>query len=506
VLTAAVSAAAAAETWQEQIQAVLAEPKFKQAHWGLLVADVGTGEVLYAHNPEQLFAPASTTKLYSVAAALDEFGAEHRFETPIYAQGKIEEGTLRGELILVASGDPTMGGRTTPEGTIAFANTDHTYAIGNDDAQLTSPDPVAGLNQLAAQVAAAGVRKVEGDVLIDDRLFDRNESTGSGPTRLTPIMINDNVLDLTISPAQIGQPAKIEFRPQTGQFEIESQVETVAADGKFEISDIDWTNSRHLVVRGKIPAGRSSVVQIAEVPDPALAARGFLIEALRRAGIEVSADIAAAPAVENLPMRDAYPSLQRLALLTSPPFSEEAKLILKVSHNLHASTLPMLLAARHGKRQLDDGLALEYEFFKRAGVEADTISFGGGAGGSRADWITPQATVQLLRYMATREDFAHYRHALPVLGLDGTLAQSVAETSPARGKVQAKTGTFYWHNGLRNRPVLLSKALAGYITAQSGRELAFAFFVNNVHLEGSHERQAIGQTLGKLAEITQQGL
>ena len=75
-------------------------------------------------------------------------------------------------------------------------------------------------------------------------------------------------------------------------------------------------------------------------------------------------------------------------------------MILKVSHNLHASTLPLLIAAHHGERTLAAGLRREGEILKGLGVDPATISFGGGAGGARADLVTPRATVALLRAMA----------------------------------------------------------------------------------------------------------
>jgi D-alanyl-D-alanine carboxypeptidase/D-alanyl-D-alanine-endopeptidase (penicillin-binding protein 4) len=175
--------------------------------------------------------------------------------------------------------------------------------------------------------------------------------------------------------------------------------------------------------------------------------------------------------------------------------------VLKVSHNLHASTLPLLVAARHGERTLAQGLKRQHDFLERIGVDVETISFGGGAGGSRADYTTPRATVQLLRYMATRPDFAGYHDALPSLGIDGTLSKSVGENSAARGKAFAKTGTLYWHNTMNSRMLLTSKALAGYLTTSHNRELAFAYFVNNVHLRDGVDAKSIGRDLGRLCEI-----
>src|SRR5262249_41621866 len=155
---------------------------------------------------------------------------------------------------------------------------------------------------------------------------------------------------------------------------------------------------------------------------------------------------------------------------------------LKVSHNLYASTLPLLLAAKHKKRTLGEGLRLQGKELADLGVDVGTISFGGGAGGANADFVTPRATVQLLQAMSKRPDYAVYRDALPVLGVDGTLAEAVAADSPARGKVQAKTGTLSWADLVNDRPLLRSKALAGTVTTASGRTLFLALFVNDVPL------------------------
>jgi D-alanyl-D-alanine carboxypeptidase/D-alanyl-D-alanine-endopeptidase (penicillin-binding protein 4) len=90
---------------------------------------------------------------------------------------------------------------------------------------------------------------------------------------------------------------------------------------------------------------------------------------------------------------------------------------------------------------------------------------------------------------------------LPILGVDGTLAKSVASTSPARGKVQAKTGTLSWENLLFDRGLCTSKALAGYLTTAQGRRLAFAAFVNGVHLKDGIDTRRLGSDLGRLCEI-----
>ncbi|MCE9604279.1 MAG: D-alanyl-D-alanine carboxypeptidase/D-alanyl-D-alanine-endopeptidase [Planctomycetia bacterium] len=487
-------------TLRSEIEPVLDAPEFKHSHWGVLVVDATTGNTLYERNGDKLFAPASVTKLFSVAAAFDELGGDHKFETPLYARGNLDPaGVLEGDLILAASGDPTMGGRTDEAGGIALENVDHTYAGYSAKARLTKPDPLAGLDRLAKQAYERGLREVHGAVLVDDRLFHSAMSSGSGPSRVSPITINDNVLDFTFTPGATGKPAEVDWRPKTSAYTIDSQVTTGASSSKTSIT-IDEPLRGTITIRGTIPHGHVPLVLTHEVEHPASFARSLLIEALRRAGVRVEASPLVENTIDKLPRREAQAMLDKLAVLESPRFAEEMKLTLKVSLNLHATMMPLLVATKHGKRTMAEGLRLEREALARLGVDVDTISFAGGAGGDRGDYVTPRATVQLLTAMAKRPDFETYRDALPILGVDGTLANAVEKSSPALGKVRAKTGTLSWSNLLNDRPLLQSKALAGYAETKSGRTVVFAFFVNLVHIKESADRERIGRVLGTLCE------
>src|SRR5262245_55293383 len=111
-----------------KIEAVINGPEYRHAHWGILVVDSQTGQTIYSCNPDHLFFPASTTKLYSCATALTALGPDYKFETPVYRRGQLKDGRLMGDLILIAHGDLTLGGRTDPAGHLAFKDHDHTYA------------------------------------------------------------------------------------------------------------------------------------------------------------------------------------------------------------------------------------------------------------------------------------------------------------------------------------------------------------------------------------------
>jgi serine-type D-Ala-D-Ala carboxypeptidase/endopeptidase (penicillin-binding protein 4) len=109
--------------------------------------------------------------------------------------------------------------------------------------------------------------------------------------------------------------------------------------------------------------------------------------------------------------------------------------------------------------------------------------------------------VQLLQGMAKRPEWDAYKAGLPILGVDGTLAETVDASSPAKGKVFAKTGTLIWYDSVNERYLLKSKALAGTMTTKAGTPLFLAMFVNNVPLPDGVGAIREGKIMGKLCEV-----
>lgn len=477
----------------DRIDAVIRAPVYRDARWGILVVDAASGETVYVRNADRSFTPASTHKLYTCAAALAAFGPDHKFQTPVYRTGPVEDGRLHGSLVLVASGDPTLGGRTDAHGKMAYTDDDHTYANSiHARSSLTATDPLAGLNDLARQVAATGIREVAGDVLIDDRLFDRERGSGTGNGLLTPIVVNDNVIDIELRPGnRPGAAARHRVVPETAYAHGEVSVVTVP-EGQPTTVEIYFHSPRRYEVRGQIALGSRPLLRIFPIEEPAAFARTLFLEALRREGVRV----AAGRTLGRLPER--YDARQRVALHTSPPLSELVEVTLKVSSNLYANLLPMHLAAKAGHRTLADGLREQKKVLAGLGVNPGEVSFGSGAGSTMTDQTTPRAMVQLLRILSKRPDWGSFRDALPILGVDGTLAE-VRGGGPARGKVQAKTGTVLRREG--DRQMLRSKALAGTMTTARGRRLLFAMFVNDVELARGASASREGEVLAALCEI-----
>jgi serine-type D-Ala-D-Ala carboxypeptidase/endopeptidase (penicillin-binding protein 4) len=395
--------------------------------------------------------------------------------------------------VLVASGDPTMGGRTLPDGTIEFADTDHSES----GAFLTKTDPVAGLNDLARQVKTAGITKVS-DVVIDDRLFDKVQ--GEFMATLSPIVINDNLVDLSVTPGANGTPPSVVMRPETSLYRLDNRVTTGPAGSKTSL-DAGEEPAGTIVVVGTIAADAGTVNTTASVLNPAVYARTLFIEALERQGVDVTAPVTGDNPAKKLPAAGSYSSTKKVAELTSPPLSEDVKLTLKVSQNMHANYYIMLLALSGNKTSFNDGMTKEGNVLRALGLDTTAVSLGDGAGGDRVDHISPGAAAQLLTLMSKRPYAEQYIKAQPILGVDGSSVHHCAAGNPACGRVYAKTGTYNYPDPLNGRAVLLSKGLAGYVDTTSGKRLVFAEYVNNVPISDTVTADTVGTDLGSIAGL-----
>ncbi len=469
------------------IRAIMNRSKYSKATWGIRVVDLGSGKLIYDLKPDFKFHIASVRKLFSVGLALNQLGPGYKFSTPVYRNGEVTGGVLNGDLVLVASGDITMGGRDTAEGTIAFTNFDHTEANSLGSAILTAPDPLGGLDRLARQVAASGITTVRGDIVIDDRLFVPFNFRGEFDVQ--PIVINDDMVDVSILPTIPGNPANLDWRPQTGAFQVRPQVLTVAKHGKTDVT-LSSKNPGIGNVDGTIAVGFvpplpdvDTLVQTFLVKDPAGFARTAFIEALRRAGVTVGASPTGPNPVSKLPPSGSYTPATRVADLVSLPYSQDAKLILKVSHNLGADLSLMLYGLAKGVNNQPAALAAERKILAESfGINGSQFTFVDGSGGGETVGTTA-AVLKFIQVMSGKPTFPAFFDALPKLAEDGSLAViKKFEADPtlkgAQGRVHAKTGTYLL--GVNHRLMLKGQAFAGYIDARSGRRLMYGVFVDNV--------------------------
>src|SRR5271154_5713658 len=130
LLAAVLVSALSAQTYpvfERSFKAVMGRPEYRHSRFGVEFYSLEDGKVLYAWNPQELFVPGSTTKILSVGTALELLGPDFRFHTKLCATGPVTDGTLDGDLILVASGDPDLSNRIRADGSMAFENEDHSY-------------------------------------------------------------------------------------------------------------------------------------------------------------------------------------------------------------------------------------------------------------------------------------------------------------------------------------------------------------------------------------------
>ncbi|MGW8783206.1 D-alanyl-D-alanine carboxypeptidase/D-alanyl-D-alanine endopeptidase [Streptomyces sp. NPDC055796] len=456
-----------------RIAEIMRKPEYRHAQWGLLQTEPAGGRVLHSLFPGQFFIPGSTAKLFAVSGTWRTLGTDHRFVTPLYAVGQRTGATLTGDLDLVAQGDLTLGGRTRPDGTVAYTDLDHTYANDFPGATLTPENPLAGIDQLARQVRDSGITRVDGDVIVDSRLFAPDPILDPTPT---PLIINDNLVDLLTTPGdRPGADARLDWRPKVAPYAVTSTVKTVAAGKPTNVTVTATEGGTRIRLSGTIAADSEPLLRTAPITDPAAFGRTALIEALARAGVRVTADPAGPNPAARLP-RD-YAGRPRVAAYTSPPYEQYAKLILKVSHNLGANLGICLMAVSAGSTQCEDGFPVLAAFLDRAGVDRRQAELMDGRGGNPADRATPQALVQMLAYWQRTPDARRFREALPVLGVDGLLAEN-CRSCPARGKVFAKTGAAVGGDALNDRLAVGAITIAGYLDKGGGRFDTFYAGVN----------------------------
>lgn len=475
-----------------RINAILETKEAQRAHWGIRVVSLDTGKTIYARHDQQLFTPASNTKLFTTAAALVGLGPDFKFRTTVESAALPDKlGRIAGDVILVGRGDPNLSGRQLPY----QGRTERTAG------------PLRALDLLADQVAERGVRYVDGDVIADDTyfVFERYAEGWSQDDLLwyygapvSALSVNDNTLFLEVLPGEKpGDPALVKLDPFEGYYRVENRIITVdrrapqrsagggdEEGGSRRIRVNREPGSLTLELWGRIPVDDSGAHEMLAIEDPAQFAARYFRDALQRRGVVVYGQAGVThlrPIDLQTPAPVGAATRPRVVMATveSLPLLEDLKVISKVSQNLHAE---MVLRTLGQERRADigrnppgstaAGLAAMKAFLTRAGIPEDEYNFTDGSGLSRQNLVTPAAVVRLLTYMDKSAHREKWLDLLPVAGVDGTIADRFKET-PAAGNILAKTGSLGHVN-----------ALSGYATTASGERLAFSIFVNNHNLRG----------------------
>jgi D-alanyl-D-alanine carboxypeptidase/D-alanyl-D-alanine-endopeptidase (penicillin-binding protein 4) len=389
-------------------------------------------------NAGKLMMPGSAMKIVTAAAAAELLGWDHRFETKVVSAAPIDAGVLRGDLVVVGGGDPSISERGERPG---------------------------ALRSLARQVREAGITRIEGGVIGHDDLFDDN-GFGDGWTldnlpygyaaAVSALEYNGGSVDLVIhAGAAAGDPVAIQVRPQGGGLHIDNRLVTVAESGPGRLTLKRLPGSPRVVVQGQIPAKTAPFARTAAVDNPT----AFFVSAFRAAlvseGVQVDGD---AIDIDDFLAKPDLTDARAIVLHTSPPLQQLVASMMTVSQNQYAE---MLLRAMGGRDAVD-------LLLKRWNLAADSYVIADGSGLSRYNYVTSEVLVRVLQNMhGAPGHAAAFLDTLPVAGRDGTLSKRLAGT-PADGKVKAKTGT-----------VDNARSIAGYVETAGGNTLVFSIIANN---------------------------
>ena len=457
------------------------------AFWGIQVVDAETGKTLYAWNAQHFFVPASNTKLFTTALALERLGPDFTFRTRVLAEAAPDAaGRVHGPLRLIGGGDPNLSARAIP------------YRK-----EPSTGDPLAAIADLADQIAARGVKRVEGGIIGDDTWYlwqpyaagwgiEDPESDDGAP--ISALTVNDNAVNLTIVPgAREGDVAGLALNPAIELFRINNRVLTAAAGERIRYSRLP--GSRDLYLWGSIALhGRPQVLTLG-MDDPARYAAQALKSALEDRGIivegkavarheypeDVGGDLTGRATAEE-------PAGVELARRVSAPLIEDLKITDKVSQNLHAELdLRAVGRARRNLGSFEAGLEELKSFLGQIGVAPDAYSIRDGSGLARLNLVTPAAVVALLRHMYESRYREQWIALLPVGGEDGTLSGRFAGT--AAGRVHAKTGSLSHVS-----------ALSGYIQRANGKWVVFSILVNNYNGSTADVRGVIDRVCNILVD------
>ncbi len=459
-----------------KISEVLAKPELSSAMVGVKVVSLDTGRVIFEENAAKLLRPASNMKLYTVAAALDRLSPDYKFSTSVYATTRPDaSGLVRGNLTIYGRGDPSIAAR--------FNNGDYFKAI----------------DELAARIVAAGVKRVEGDIVGDESYFvgpkygagwNWEDLTWYYGAEITPLTVNDNALDLFIKPGTaIGQPAVITTGPPDPLLTVVNKVVTVEKGTRRDISIHRGLGENTISITGTIALDDRGYTGGIGISHPALLFVYLLRTSLAQKGVVITGKSRTVGETNHALMVPGVPVAFMLGtpgpleneILTvqSPPFSVIAAQTLKPSQNLYTELILRTLgkvappppatptSSNLGKTSEELGLEAVKTFLKTAGVRPEALNLDDGSGLSRNDMITAEASVQLLAFMSKHRYASVFRDALPIGGVDGTLRNRFKGT-PAENNVRAKTGS-----------LSSAASLGGYVTTAAGEKLAFSIMVNN---------------------------
>lgn len=464
----------AAGVLQKQIDQILDAYAFEGALWGIKIFSLDRNEVLYERNSEKLMMPASNMKIVTAAAALLRLGPDFRFTTRLQSDGEIEAGTLKGNLYVIGSGDPTISAR------------------------MHYGTPTAIFFEWVKQLRSQGIQKIDGSIVGIDNCFDEQLIPTGWPSgslnfpyaaETSGLQFNDNIIAVKVTPTRNRRLASVRLDPPTHYVKIENHV--VTRTGSFDrYYAYRNENTNTIVLRGSIGTRRQKSVRFITVHQPAGYFVTVLKETLEKNGIRVN-DSRLATADEEESIVNEPERYRTLIAHESLPMSQILTEMMKSSHNLFAETLAKTLGSVSGQKgNYESAKDVILESLAPLGVNKKELVYKDGSGLSDYDAVTPNLLATILSGIRKTPLFPIFYDSLPIAGLDGTLQNRMTGTS-AEGNVHAKTGF-----------VSDVRSLSGYVTSKDGEHLGFVLLVNNLDMLGLSGRDAEDQICIRLSEFT----
>lgn len=430
-------------------------PVMAQGLWGVEVKSLDSGRVLYARNEHRLMMPASNMKILTLATAAETLGWDYRFRTVLETAAPVDAGTLRGDLIVRGGGDPSINTRD------------------NRSAHM--------LDEWAAALRAAGITRIDGDVVGDDNAFD-DDDLGAGwawdylqynyAAPVGALEFNEDVAQLVIRPgAAPGDPPFVELTAGSG-LHVTNRAFTGTA-GSSETLDFTLpAHSPELEITGGIAVDGKPAMRLVAVLNPTVYFAQSVRDGLVARGIEVTGQALDADDVAGLAAPDARRAIVQSA---SPPLREIATVMMKVSQNLYAETLLKASgAAKGGLGTTEAGRVATRAVLGAWGIPDGTYIQMDGSGLSRYDYVTADVIVTILGQLA--RDPKHrdaFTATLPIAGKDGTTRSRMKNTR-AEGNATAKTGS-----------IANVRTLSGYVKTRDGETLVFSILANSFAIPAS---------------------
>jgi len=428
---------------------LLARKELDEAAVGIDVRSLTTGERIWSRHPERALSPASNLKVVTLALALATLGPEHEFETPLIADGPIVEGgVLEGNLWIRGSGDPTL-----------------------QPCFFESEDPAAPLAPFVQALTLQGVKRIRGDLIVDDRAFDdefipegwpRDQLDQDYAAPVAALSLDGNCFRVQVSRGAAAPLVTI--RPSVFGWTEQNELEYAGGDRDLRIGVALPAEDGAVRIRGSMGSECAGGLVARPVSDPPMYVGLALRAALRAERIEVAGSVRRPAAVEQPPAR------ARTLYTRRSPLVPALRVCGKESDNNIAEHLLKASArARFGRGTVEGGARLVQELARKLGVDPEPLAIVDGSGLSRLDQVTPEFLAALLAWsydQPWRDDFVR---CLPISGVDGTLDKRMTEPA-MQYRVRAKTGF-----------ISQVSALSGYAMAGDGDDqevFAFSILVN----------------------------